>query len=501
MLYRLFKKELRYALGSVFLWLMSVYVVLETFAKGSEFFRNGRLNPIFVSLTEEWGYRTTSFPLYLYMLAGAVFLHSAFNRDERYGVRPVLFARKVSTPVIVLSRVLGIGVALCVAYTAGVFGGNIILSVIRGYYPAVTVLLYGLFFNVFPALIVWSVVVVCLSIWAGDLKVLAFPVVLAWFFGQVFNFFSLALTHTELGLSVNAGFLRDSVFLLHVVKMLGIGVLFYFLSVRLLNVRRIGLHSHGLRGKKKEFNEKSKEPGLMASAWKAQICYDFKVILGWKLLIGVIGSILLAFLIFGPLSPVSRSDLAGNTYFPIAFSELFLPVIGLLVSGGMLDLEERIKLWDVIAVMPEGKRNLLRQKLVGIISYFAAVLIVYVIALKVFVPQVSMVSAILILGASMVFVSVLAMCISWLSGQVLVGYGVAGILIVAALFLEDRFPWFLSPVYVLAESTKKAGIDRLMLNKILLLLYSITGLVPVLNRLYGSRKHRSEGERFDAGKT
>jgi hypothetical protein len=151
--------------------------------------------------------------------------------------------------------------------------------------------------------------------------------------------------------------------------------------------------------------------------------------------------------------------------------------------------------------MPEGKRNLLRQKLVGIISYFAAVLIVYVIALKVFVPQVSMVSAILILGASMVFVSVLAMCISWLSGQVLVGYGVAGILIVAALFLEDRFPWFLSPVYVLAESTKKAGIDRLMLNKILLLLYSITGLVPVLNRLYGSRKHRSEGERFDAGKT
>ena len=82
MLYRLFKKELRYALGSVFLWLMSVYVVLETFAKGSEFFRNGRLNPIFVSLTEEWGYRTTSFPLYLYMLAGAVFLHSGMKDME-----------------------------------------------------------------------------------------------------------------------------------------------------------------------------------------------------------------------------------------------------------------------------------------------------------------------------------------------------------------------------------------------------------------------------------
>jgi ABC-type transport system involved in multi-copper enzyme maturation permease subunit len=492
--YRLFVKELRYTLKSILLWLMAGYVVIDTYFKGIEFLGNARTSVVFASLAEEWGYRASCFPLYLYMLIAAVLIYYCFNRDERYGVRSLVFTKEISTHEIVLSRTLGIGVALCVAYTVGVLVGISILGMMNGYYPTPSALFYGLCLNAFPALFAWSTTVVCLSIRLGDLKVLVFPVVLVWFLGQVFPGVSLILSHTELAVIFCSDSFVNPIFLWHVIKILGVSMLLFWLGVDFLNCQLLGLDFQGPKGDRKRLNEEAskKVHELISNLWLARTVYDFKVALGAKLIGGVVGSIALPFLIFGPFSPASRISSSGNTYFAIAFSELFLPLIGLLVSSGTLDLEDRIGLLDVVVAMPGGKRGLLRQKLATIVSYFAAVLVVYVITLKVLVPHISMLSTGLILGASMMFVSVLAMCISWLSGHPLVGYGISGIIVVSGLLMEEQFPWFISPVYILAEYTTKVGVDRLILNKVLLVLYSIAGLALVMYKFCRGRTRRGE---------
>lgn len=494
MLYRLFLMELRYALKNSLLWFMAGYVAIETYFKGLEFFRNARTSLAIVPLKEEWGYRASSFPLYLYMLIAAVFICHFFNRDKRYGVRSVVFAKESSTFNFVLSRTLGIGVALCMAYAVGVLVGVCILGFVSGCYPISSALFSGICLNGFPALLAWTITVVCLSILFRDIKVFVFPVVLMWFVGQVFSAVSLTLSHTELALISHSNPLTNSSFLWHLIKIPGITLLFFWLSVRFLDYQRLGLYLQGSKEHTDRSGQKASRGrcNLIPNLCLARTVYDLKVALGAKLIVGVLGSIALPFLIFGPFSPASKIISSGNTYFPIAFSELFLPLIGLLVSSGTWDLEERISLWDVVCAMPGGKRGLLRQKLMATLTYFVTVLVVYVITLKLLVPYISLTSTALILGASMIFISVLAMCISWLTGQSFVGYGISGIIVVAALLMEEKFPWFISPVYVLAEYRFKAGVDRLFLNKTLLVLYSLAGLALVMCKFYSGRIRRSE---------
>jgi hypothetical protein len=94
---------------------------------------------------------------------------------------------------------------------------------------------------------------------------------------------------------------------------------------------------------------------------------------------------------------------------------------------------------------------------------------VYALWLHIFIPSVPLTRILGVLFPSMLILSGLSIAIGAFSRSPFWAYAVSLAYWGAAYQLQEKFPWFLSPVYQLAEYTFKLRQDLLWKNKIILL--------------------------------
>jgi hypothetical protein len=141
---------------------------------------------------------------------------------------------------------------------------------------------------------------------------------------------------------------------------------------------------------------------------------------------------------------------------------------------------------EIINQRPGGEGKALEQKLVGLSTYLVSTCLVYSLWLHIFLPGLSFLKAFGVLFPSMVALGGLSILIGSFSPSVIWAYASSMGYWGAAYYLQEKFPWFLSPLYHLAEYSFKYRQDLLWKNKTILL---VVGTAATVMGLWKTLRH------------
>lgn len=306
-----------------------------------------------------------------------------------------------------------------------------------------------------------------LSLWLKELKTLVFPVAALWMILYTFPQTSL--------FSIQPPF--DGVLW----GQIGRSILLLTGAVLWCNIL-IGRERNGVTAGERRRSQR--RFGVQKSAFWGKLWLDLKISLGKKMLISVACSIGLSFILFGPWGPGANSSPQVRQFFGLAFSEFFFPLLGLMIAGDILTRDENLLIRELILSLPNGGEKLLVQKLTGLSAFLFITSTVYALSSSLLVRWISFSQALIVIFPPMLLISSLVIWVDFITKKRYMGYGTAIFYWFGAYLLEERFPWFLSPLYHLSEYNFKLGQDLLLANKLIITLISALALAFVLLRNY-----------------
>jgi hypothetical protein len=144
-----------------------------------------------------------------------------------------------------------------------------------------------------------------------------------------------------------------------------------------------------------------------------------KITLGAKLPISLLTVTGLAVFLVSPWGILKHQPLEVKQYFTLAFSELLFPLVGLLVTYGIV--ADQHNMAEIINQRPGGEGKALEQKLVGLGTYLVSTCLVYSLWLHIF-PGLSFLKAFGVLLPSILALSGLSILIGSFSRSVIWAY-------------------------------------------------------------------------------
>lgn len=464
-------KEFRYNLRHFSGLLLFALSALLTYSEGMEYasrggVTNAALERGIAAVAQEWAHRTSiagvGFPLLA--ATGLVWLHC--SRDRRHGFSSLVFVRPIRTGQLVMQRVVPIiGVALT-TYLAGLFAGIMLVGLVAGLWPDAGILVLTILLNLVPGFVAWILVVCMVTTVLPDVKSWIFPLVILWLVLINIPVTSMFWFYRSIDYPLNPT--RDPGVWLKIMYCFFVAGISYAVLVWAVGRERVdGMWTWARPKKAGDFY-------VALNALGGRLRLALKITIGTKLYIALGGVTILAVVMISPFGILMHQPLYVKEYFVPAFSELLFPLVGLLVTSGFLPISGGME--EIIMQRPGGEGKLLEQKLVGLGTYLLLTCLTYSLWTKVFLPTTSLVKAFGTLFPSVLFLSGLAILTGVTFRSTFWSYVVCLAYWGAAYVLQERFPWFLSPIYHLAEYSFKMRQDLLWTNKITLLTIDIIAI-------------------------
>lgn len=462
-------KEFKYNIYSWFIPVILTTVAILTFSSGSWFAFHNVLTTEAAQLglqtvSQEWALRVHQDSTGFAGLLIAVVIWYQVSGMKRTRFQSLVYVRPITTGSIALINMFSVVLTMLIPILAGSILGVLITGFIKGLWPDLSLYVQSTLFNTIPGLITWIIVVGTLSSVSLDLKVLVFPIAIAWMLFMSIPATSLFWFYRGISHPLNPmadplvwrQLIYDGIVLL-------VAVLVW---VAILQGERSGISWL------KNGRSRSKHFQVVSQAWLGQRFYDLKVVLGKKWLGGLVGVTGLALVLAGPFGPM-KASIEIQRFFALGFSELLFPLFGLMVAGSVFTMDEHYRVKELLNQRPGGEGQRFRQKFWSLFAYFTAICLYYGFVIHVLKPFIPFSHIVAILLPPMLFLSGLALLAIAITKNQFVGYGVGLLYWLVAYYFERSFPWFLSPFYHLAEYNFVFTRDLLWVNKALLLVLAL----------------------------
>jgi hypothetical protein len=475
MIVTLVLKELKYSLRNMFTLVLFVISAILTHAGGVEYVARGGITQGaaqlgIISMAQEWAHRTSLAAVGFPLLAVSVMVWLQSSRDRRCNFASLVYVRPLKTAHLVAMRVGGVVGGLLAPYFGGVFAGVLSTGLVKGLWPDLNLFLQSMFLNLLPGFIAWVVVVSMVTTILPDLKSSIFPLVILW----------LLLTNIP-GTSL-FWFYRSIDFPLQPLAdfKVWLRVAYAFVVLGIAYILLLGATTRQRVGETWVFARKRQEKRfrVAASPLGGRLRLAIKITLGTKLYVALLGVTGLALFLVSPLGVLKSQPSYVKEYFTLSFSELLFPFLSLLVTYGLLPSQGKQGMADLVCQRPGGEGRLLEQQLVGLGTYLLLTCLLYSWWLHVFVPSIPFAKAFCVLLPSVILICGLFIMAGVVGKNVLSAYVMSLTYWGAAYYLQEKFPWFLSPVYHLSEYSFKLQRDLLWNNKLIILMVG-TGLLAL----------------------
>jgi hypothetical protein len=468
----LFFKELKHNVRSLSASILFVMTTLLTYSGGTEYAaREGLSEELtqlgFEAMGQEWALRASLGAVGFPLLAATVIVWLFSNRDRRCKFAPLVWAKPIKTTELVLKRLLANAIAVLIPCLFGVLAGVLLVGLMGGLWPDAGLLWQSMLLNLLPGITAWVVLVSAVTTVLPEPKAWVFPLVILWLILTNIPATSMFWFYRSIGNPLSP--VSSVQVWLRVVYCCVVAGLSFAILVWAAERERVNPASARVK------QRKARQLQVAPSAAAGRVKLALKITLGARLWIALLGVSGLAILLASPIGLLKGKPVSVKEYFILAFSELLFPLLGLLIAPGMLPSPEK-NMEDIIRQRPGGEGKLLEQKLIGLSTYLLATCLVYALWLSVFVPSISVARAFGVLFPPMLLMSGLSILMGVLWGNALWAYTICLSLWGSAYYLQERFPWFLSPVYHLAEYSYKLRQDLLWENKLIVLFVGITAI-------------------------
>lgn len=453
----IFRRELKFNLYSLWTAILVVFSCLLTLSGGIEYAAREGLAP--TAMAQEWAHRTTFAAVGLPVLALTVAVWFHASRDRRYGSASLIFVRPVSTRRLVAARLAALSAGVLLPHLAGVFAGVLLVGLLKGLWPDGGLLLQSTVLNLVPGLTALVVLAYAVTCVLPDLRVWVFPVAVLWLL--LVNVPATSLFWFYRTIDKPLFPLGDTKVWLRIAYAAVVAAAACLVLFWTAERQRTGCALSVFR------STRVKEFRVLGNPLAGRFRYALKTTLGSRLPVALLGVTGLAVVMTSPFGILRSQPDYVREYFSLAFSELLFPLIGLLVTYGFA--ADRYGMSEIIYQKPRGEGKALEQKLFGLGTYLLATCLVYSLWLHLFQPSVPFVQALLVLFPSMLLFCGLSILVGAFCCSTLGAYAVSLAYWGAAYYLQDKFPWFLSPLYHLAEYSFKLQQDLLWQNKTILL--------------------------------
>jgi hypothetical protein len=459
-----FIKELKYNLRSIWTVILFALSSVLTFVEGMQYAGRGEVTPPaaelgLTTMAQEWAHRTTFAAVGLPLLAVTVAVWFQGSRDRRYHFSSLVQVRPVRSGRLMASRLVSAVCGVLVPHLGGVTAGVVLVGLVQALWPDFGLFIQSTVLNLMPGFLAWVALVYMLTSVVPDLKVWIFPVIILWLF--LINVPSTSLFWFYRSIASPMHPAADPLVWRRVVYCILVTGLSYALLLWSWERQRAGhslfhFRTHRTRGFR-----------VVQDPVTGRLKLALKITLGSKLYVALLGVTGLAVFLASPFGILQNQPLYVREYFSLAFPELLFPLIGLLVTYSFV--ADRHSIAEIIYQRPGGEGKALEQRLVGLGTYLLSTCLVYALWLHIFIPSVPLTRILGVLFPSMLILSGLSIAIGAFSRSPFWAYAVSLAYWGAAYQLQEKFPWFLSPVYQLAEYTFKLRQDLLWKNKIILL--------------------------------
>ena len=475
-------KELKYNLRSMFTLVLLVLSGLLTHSAGVEYASRSGITAEAAQLgirtaAQEWAHRTSLSAVGFPLLAATAIVWLYGTRDRRNNFASLVYTRPVETPRLVASKVAGLVSGILLLFLGGVVAGVLTTGIATGLWPEPGLFVQSLLFNLLPGLVAWTVLVLTVTAVLPDLKSSIFPLVVLWLLLTNIPASSMFWFYRSIDQPLTP--LRNLGVWMRIVYSAAVTAASYLLLLWAVDRRRTGCAwSLGRRHRRRNFR-------VAPSPLMGRLGLAVRITAGTKLYIALLGVTGLALLLASPFGMLRGQPMYVKEYYSLAFSELLFPLLGLLIAYDLLPPVGAQSMEEIIKQRPGGEGQLLQQKLIGLGAYLAVNCLLYSLWLQVFVPSISFLQALGVLFPSVLFLSSLAVALVVVCKSVFVAYVISLVYWWVSYSLQETFPWFLSPVYHLAEYSFKLQKDLLWANKLIVLMVGIGFLAYSLGKTLG----------------
>ena len=480
----IFIRELQYNLYSLWTLILLALSSLLTHSGGVEYASRDAVTAAaaelgIATMAQEWAHRTSFAAVGLPLLAVTVVVWFSGSRDRRYRFSSLVNVKPIRTFGLVAARLAAVVCGVLIPHLSGVIAGVLVVGLTQGLWPDFGIFLQSMALNLIPGLTAWVAVVFMATSILPDLKLWVFPVVILWLVLVNVPSTSMFWFYRSIGNPLHP--CADPQVWARVVYSFLVAAASFFILLWAVERQRVDQRLPALQQRaRRDFS-------VAQSPLAGRLRLALKITLGAKLPISLLTVTGLAVFLVSPWGILKHQPLEVKQYFTLAFSELLFPLVGLLVTYGIV--ADQHNMAEIINQRPGGEGKALEQKLVGLSTYLVSTCLVYSLWLHIFLPGLSFLKAFGVLFPSMVALGGLSILIGSFSPSVIWAYASSMGYWGAAYYLQEKFPWFLSPLYHLAEYSFKYRQDLLWKNKTILL---VVGTAATVMGLWKTLRHPAQ---------
>ncbi|MCF8008463.1 MAG: hypothetical protein K9K32_01745, partial [Halanaerobiales bacterium] len=271
---------------------------------------------------------------------------------------------------------------------------------------------------------------------------------------------------------MNSSIISDQYILINRFYWLAISIFLFVLSTKIYDKYRNGKRIHLIFFKNKDKKTSNIKNIRLKNKLFSEMIYSIKIYSGWRILIGLLVSIILA-LIYSRL--VQRQY---RVFLYLGTGEIFLSLLGILGTLGINNIEKEKRTIKYIGSLPFNEKRLLRQKLFVSFIYFLAVYLSYTLFGMIFIGT-FITKMTLIFIPSYLFFSVLVLILSKMFKSTLLGGIFIGFIWFLPIVAGRKFPYWIHPFYYFAEFDHYYN-NFLLKNKIILLVITMILIISFL---------------------